>query len=167
MDNLDAIRMAATETGVHEFIRSSGSLYNTTLEQGLGPPSNYANVPPPNYPYEEQEVPFTVKVLRGDPYKQAKARGKTLLWIEPPPKAEINTDIPKYDPMPIVEFVESRALSGGQWQRVALARAFMKIKEADLLILDEPSSALDPQAEYEVFKKLMNLRKNKTTIYIV
>ena len=168
MDNLDAIKMAATETGVHEFIRSSGSLYKTTLEQGLGPPSNYASnpVPPPN-PYEDQEVPFTVKVLCGDPYRQAKARGKTLLWGEPPPKAEINIDIPKHDPMPIPEFIESRALSGGQWQRIALARAFTKIRETDLLILDEPSSALDPQAEYEVFKKLMDLRKNKTTIYIV
>jgi ABC-type bacteriocin/lantibiotic exporter with double-glycine peptidase domain len=58
-------------------------------------------------------------------------------------------------------------LSGGQWQRIALARSFMKLKEADLLILDEPSSALDPQAEYQVFKSIMDLRKNKTTIYIV
>jgi ABC-type multidrug transport system ATPase subunit len=43
----------------------------------------------------------------------------------------------------------------------------MKIKKADLLILDEPSSALDPQAEYQIFKTIMELRKNRTTIYIV
>ena len=65
------------------------------------------------------------------------------------------------------EEVEYRGLSGGEWQRLALARSFMKIKEADLLILDEPSSALDPQAEYEIFKNLLNRRKNKTTIFIV
>ena len=40
-------------------------------------------------------------------------------------------------------------LSGGEWQKVALARAYMR--EAQLLILDEPTAALDARAEYEVF----------------
>lgn len=117
---------------------------------------------------EEKEWPFTVKVLHGDPYRQAKARGKTLRWEEKPLPWD-GTIIRKHEPeqFPLPETVTTRGLSGGEWQRIALARSFMKIREADLLILDEPSSALDPQAEYEVFKNLLNLRKNKTTIYIV
>ena len=43
----------------------------------------------------------------------------------------------------------------------------MRIREADLFILDGPSSALDPQAEYEIFKNPLTIRKNKTTIHIV
>lgn len=57
------------------------------------------------------------------------------------------------------------ALSGGQWQRLALARAFMRIETADLLLLDEPSASLDPEAEYKLFKGLKDNRK-KTTVYI-
>jgi ATP-binding cassette, subfamily B, bacterial len=107
------------------------------------------------------------KMLGDTLHCEAKARGKPLTWDKKPKKERINIEIPEYEPKSIYEYIESRALSGGQWQRVALARSFMKIKEADLLILDEPSSALDPQAEYEVFKSLMELRKNRTTIFIV
>src|SRR5271156_4527945 len=56
--------------------------------------------------------------------------------------------------------------SGGQMQRLALARAFMRISEAGLLILDEPSSNLDPEAEYEMFRNIKMFRKGKTTIFI-
>jgi ATP-binding cassette subfamily B protein len=56
-------------------------------------------------------------------------------------------------------------LSGGQWQRLALSRAFMRLESADLLLLDEPSASLDPEAEYKLFKGLKDARK-KTTIYI-
>jgi len=56
--------------------------------------------------------------------------------------------------------------SGGQMQRLALARAFMRITEAGLLILDEPSSNLDPEAEYEMFRNIKKFRKGKTTIFI-
>ena len=56
-------------------------------------------------------------------------------------------------------------LSGGQWQRLALSRAFMRLESADLLLLDEPSASLDPEAEYKLFKGLKEARK-KTTIYI-
>ena len=56
--------------------------------------------------------------------------------------------------------------SGGQLQRIALARVFMRIKEAGLLILDEPSCNLDPEAEFELFKNIKKYRKGKTTIFI-
>src|SRR6185437_11852006 len=54
-----------------------------------------------------------------------------------------------YDTMLGKWFSEGQQLSGGEWQKIALARAFMR--DAQLLILDEPTSSLDPQAEYEVF----------------
>ena len=55
-------------------------------------------------------------------------------------------------------------LSGGQWQKLALARAFFK--NAPILVLDEPTSAIDAKAEFEIFKKVQNLQKNKTVIII-
>lgn len=56
-------------------------------------------------------------------------------------------------------------LSGGQWQRIALARAFMR-EDADILILDEPTAALDAEAEHAVFERFRTLAKGRTTIVI-
>jgi ATP-binding cassette subfamily B protein len=56
-------------------------------------------------------------------------------------------------------------LSGGQWQKVALARAFMRT-EADILILDEPTAALDAEAEHAVFQRFKALAAGRTTILI-
>ncbi len=56
-------------------------------------------------------------------------------------------------------------LSGGQWQRVALARAMIR-ESADLVILDEPSSGLDPEAEYEVWQCLRRYRTGRTTLVV-
>lgn len=55
-------------------------------------------------------------------------------------------------------------LSTGQWQRLALARAFMR--PAPLLILDEPTAALDAEAEAEIFSRFRTLTANRTTILI-
>ncbi|GIF12500.1 ABC transporter ATP-binding protein [Actinoplanes teichomyceticus] len=57
------------------------------------------------------------------------------------------------------------SLSGGQWQRVALARALVR-GERDLLLLDEPSSGLDPRAEYEIHKALLRHRSDRTSVLI-
>jgi ATP-binding cassette subfamily B protein len=56
-------------------------------------------------------------------------------------------------------------LSGGQWQKVALARAFMR-QEADILVLDEPTAALDAEAEHAVFTRFRELSEGRTTIVI-
>lgn len=56
-------------------------------------------------------------------------------------------------------------LSGGQWQRLALARALLR-DERDLLILDEPSSGLDAEAEYEIHQTLRSYRQGRTSLLI-
>ncbi|HVB73447.1 MAG TPA: ABC transporter ATP-binding protein [Ktedonobacteraceae bacterium] len=61
-------------------------------------------------------------------------------------------------------FEKGAQLSGGEWQKVALARAFMR--DAGILILDEPTSSLDAQAEYEVFARFRELTTGKTAIFI-
>ncbi|KER10953.1 MAG: ABC transporter ATP-binding protein [[Candidatus Thermochlorobacteriaceae] bacterium GBChlB] len=55
-------------------------------------------------------------------------------------------------------------LSGGEWQKIALARAYMR--EAQLLILDEPTAALDARAEHEVFQRFAELTSGKTAVLI-
>lgn len=61
-------------------------------------------------------------------------------------------------------FEDGVDLSGGQWQKLALARAFFR--DAPILILDEPTSAIDAKAEYEIFQKVGELQKDKTVIII-
>lgn len=55
-------------------------------------------------------------------------------------------------------------LSGGEWQKVALGRAYMR--DAQLLILDEPTAALDARAEYEVFERFSDLTRGKMAVLI-
>jgi len=61
-------------------------------------------------------------------------------------------------------FDDSRELSWGEWQKIALARSLFR--EAPLLILDEPSSALDTDAEYEIFSRFREIVKSRTSIII-
>ncbi|WP_437632665.1 ABC transporter ATP-binding protein [Sorangium sp. So ce854] len=62
-------------------------------------------------------------------------------------------------------FKDGVELSGGQWQKIALARAFMR-EEADILVLDEPTAALDAEAEHAVFQRFRSLSRGRTTIVI-
>jgi ATP-binding cassette subfamily B protein len=55
-------------------------------------------------------------------------------------------------------------LSGGEWQKIALARAYLR--DAQLLILDEPTAALDARAEHEVFQRFADLTKGKMSVLI-
>lgn len=54
--------------------------------------------------------------------------------------------------------------SGGQWQRLALARAFFK--DADLLVFDEPTAALDAKAELALFQRFIDIAEGRTAIMI-
>ncbi len=69
-----------------------------------------------------------------------------------------------YDQMLGKRFADGIELSGGEWQKVALARAYMK--DAQLMILDEPTAALDARAEYEVFQRFSELTKGKSAVLI-
>ena len=62
-------------------------------------------------------------------------------------------------------FKDGKELSGGQWQKIALSRAFMRSK-ADILILDEPTAAIDAKAEAEIFSHFGDLTDNKISIII-
>lgn len=62
-------------------------------------------------------------------------------------------------------FKNGKELSGGQWQKIALSRAFMRSK-ADVLILDEPTAAIDARAEAEIFAHFRDLTANRISIII-
>jgi ABC transporter len=62
------------------------------------------------------------------------------------------------------EFIGGTDLSIGQWQRVALARAFFR--DAPFIILDEPTAALDPKAEHELFHRIRGLLADRTVLLV-
>lgn len=61
-------------------------------------------------------------------------------------------------------YKNGRELSGGQWQRLAIARAVFS--DAEIIIFDEPTAAIDPNSELEIYKLLLELCKDKTAIFI-
>jgi ATP-binding cassette, subfamily B, bacterial len=62
-------------------------------------------------------------------------------------------------------FKDGQELSGGQWQKIALSRAFMR-SQADILVLDEPTSAMDAEAEASIFEHFRNTTENQMVILI-
>ena len=82
--------------------------------------------------------------------------GMAAAMVESLP-AGYNTQLGKW-------FKNGQELSGGQWQKIALARAYMR--DAQLLILDEPTAALDARAEHEVFLRFAELTKGKSAVLI-
>jgi ATP-binding cassette subfamily B protein len=69
-----------------------------------------------------------------------------------------------YDQIIGKRFRKGTDLSGGEWQKIAIARAYMR--DADLLILDEPTASLDARSEFEVFKRFKELSAGKTAVLI-
>jgi len=69
-----------------------------------------------------------------------------------------------YDQMLGRRFVSGVDLSGGEWQRIALARAYLR--DAQLLVLDEPTAALDAKSELEVFERFAELTTGKMALLI-
>jgi len=70
----------------------------------------------------------------------------------------------RYDQLIGKRFRTGLDLSGGEWQKIAIARAYMR--DAQVLILDEPTAALDARAEYEVFQRFKELSRGKTAVLI-
>jgi ATP-binding cassette subfamily B protein len=70
----------------------------------------------------------------------------------------------KYEQMLGRRFEGGVDLSGGEWQKLALARAYLR--DAQVLILDEPTAALDARAEYEVFERFNELTQTKMALFI-
>ena len=62
-------------------------------------------------------------------------------------------------------FKGGQELSGGQWQKIALSRAFMR-SQADILVLDEPTAAMDAEAEMSIFNHFRALTKNQMVVLI-
>ncbi|MFZ0551276.1 MAG: ABC transporter ATP-binding protein [Steroidobacteraceae bacterium] len=90
-------------------------------------------------------------------WHEAATKGRASDFIDTLPKG-YHTQLGKW-------FQDGRELSGGQWQKIALSRAFMRTR-ADILVLDEPTAAMDAQAEAEVFEHFRQLARERITILI-
>ena len=90
-------------------------------------------------------------------WREAAEKGMASAFIDTLP-AGYQTQLGKW-------FKDGRELSGGQWQKIALARSFMRTR-ADILVLDEPTAAMDAQAEAEIFEHFRQLAKDRITILI-
>ena len=82
----------------------------------------------------------------------------------PAPTAYLAAMPAGYETILSPEYDGGRDLSVGQWQRVALARAF--IRDAPLIILDEPTASLDPRAEHDLFRRIRTLYSGRTVLLI-
>ena len=78
---------------------------------------------------------------------------------------ELVNRLPQGLKTPLTKEFGGTELSGGEWQKVALARAFFR-KRAKVMVLDEPTAALDPLAEVELYKRFAELAQGRTTLLI-
>jgi ATP-binding cassette subfamily B protein len=92
-----------------------------------------------------------------DRWVDAATQGKAAPFINDMPNS-YDTQLGKW-------FKDGRELSGGQWQKIALSRAFMR-HDADILVLDEPTAAMDAAAEAEVFEHFRSLMGKRIAIVI-
>jgi ATP-binding cassette subfamily B protein len=90
-------------------------------------------------------------------WNEAAERGQAVEFIETL-EAGFKTQLGRW-------FNRGQELSGGQWQRIALARAFMR-EQADILVLDEPTSSMDAETEMQIFEHFRALTREKIVILI-
>ena len=90
-------------------------------------------------------------------WREASDKGMASAFIDSLPQG-FETQLGKW-------FKDGRELSGGQWQKIALARAFMR-EQADILVLDEPTAAMDAQAEATIFEHFSALSSQRILILI-
>jgi ATP-binding cassette subfamily B protein len=90
-------------------------------------------------------------------WKDAAAKGMADAFVEDLPSGYA-TQLGKW-------FKDGHELSGGQWQKIALSRAFMR-NDADILVLDEPTAAMDAAAEAKIFEHFRKLTQNRIAILI-
>jgi ABC-type multidrug transport system fused ATPase/permease subunit len=99
-----------------------------------------------------------VDYLEDEPrWQTATAKGTARSFIDDMPEG-FQTRLGRW-------FRGGRELSGGQWQKIALSRAFMR-SAADILVLDEPTSAVDAEAEVEIFNQLRSVTQHQMAILI-
>ncbi len=92
-----------------------------------------------------------------DRWREAADKGMAAALVEGLPQG-YETQLGKW-------FKNGQELSGGQWQKIALSRAFMR-SEADILVLDEPTAAMDAAAEASIFEHFRKLTQNRIAILI-
>lgn len=90
-------------------------------------------------------------------WKTAAEKGMAQSFIDQLPQS-FHTQLGRW-------FKGGQELSGGQWQKIALSRAFMR-SQADILVLDEPTSAIDAQAEFEIFNHFRAITQNQMVLLI-
>jgi len=90
-------------------------------------------------------------------WREAAAQGEADTMIEALPE-RYHTQLGKW-------FQGGRELSGGQWQKIAVSRSFMR-RDADIRVFDEPTAAMDAEAEAEVFRHVRDLAHGRMTILI-
>ncbi|MBD1854089.1 MULTISPECIES: ABC transporter ATP-binding protein [Leptolyngbya] len=92
-----------------------------------------------------------------DRWQVASDKGNAISFIKDLPES-FDTRLGRW-------FKTGRELSGGQWQRIALSRAFMR-SSADLLVLDEPTSAMDAESEVQIFDRFREMTPDQMAILI-
>jgi ABC-type multidrug transport system fused ATPase/permease subunit len=99
-----------------------------------------------------------VRYFEDEPrWERAAERGQAAMFIDELPDG-YSTQLGRW-------FKNGRELSGGQWQKIALSRAFMR-SDADILVLDEPTAAMDAASEAAVFEHFRKMSASKMTILI-
>ena len=99
-----------------------------------------------------------IEALMDEPrWREAARKGQASGFIETLPE-HYETQLGRW-------FNRGQELSSGQWQRIALARAFMR-EQADILVLDEPTSSMDAETEAEIFEHFRSLTKDRIAILI-